>query len=302
MANVRQKRLATIKKQEVLTAWLCILPSLLLLTIFAILPLMLSFFESFFNSSPYIDRVWTGLKNYAVLLSLPDFWKALWVGFEFVLVIVPVQVVLAFLLANFIIILPPKIASIVKVSIYVPCTLSGIVTGAIFMYLYEYDAGIVNSLLLSLGLDKINFLGDPNIAVISVGIASIWGGTGYVTLVMLGALLDVPKDYYDAAKLDGANAWARMRHITLPLIKNISLYLLVSCFVTSFQLFELPFIMTGGGPLNSTMTAVGFLYQHFSYDDTLGLTYAGGVLIAVFISLISLVMFRLVRSNKSYEE
>ncbi|MDR0831853.1 MAG: sugar ABC transporter permease [Bacillales bacterium] len=289
------------KSDQVKTAIIALLPSFVLLTTFAIIPIFLSLSSSTLEGNNYMGFKFVGFSNYLKVLTDSNFWKSFLVGFQYVLVIVPIQLVLAFFLASLIIKLKQPLQSIIKVCIYVPCILSGIVVGAIFMYLYEYDAGLINTLLKIFNVDKVAWLADPKTALVAVGIASIWAGLGYVTLVMLGGLLDIPKDYYEAASLDGANIWQKFWHVTLPGIKNVGAYLLISCFVSTFQIFELPFIMTGGGPLDSTMGPIGYIYQHFSYDTTLGFTYASSVLIALFLAVASSLVFKLVNSSRSQE-
>ena len=101
--------------------------------------------------------------------------------------------------------------------------------------------------------------------------------------------------------MDGAGFFAQMVHITIPSMRNLGVYLLISSFVSTFQLFELPFVLTGGGPLDMTQGPVGYLYYHFTWDDTLGMTYAGSVLVAIVLTSISSVVFRVVNSEKSLD-
>ena len=214
----------------------------------------------------------------------------------------PIQLILAFFIAHLVIQLPKHLSSFVKVTVYMPCLLSGIIVGAIFSYIYASDAGgFLNNLLSKFGVAPIGWTGEPRWALFSVAVAAIWNGLGYTTLVMLGGILDIPRDYYEAAKLDGAGFFAQMVHITIPSMRNLGVYLLISSFVSTFQLFELPFVLTGGGPLDMTQGPVGYLYYHFTWDDTLGMTYAGSVLVAIVLTSISSVVFRVVNSEKSLD-
>ncbi|MGI6768578.1 MAG: carbohydrate ABC transporter permease [Bacilli bacterium] len=288
-------------KEEVRSALILLLPSFIILTIFVIFPLLFSIKNSFYDSNKYMAPKYVGLQNYITILADKAFLKSLFVGLKFVALIVPAQIILAFIIAHFVLKLKGRIARIAKVAIYMPCLLSGIVVGAIFSYIYAYDGGLLNWILSWFSIEKVAWVNDPKWAIIAVSLAAIWNGLGYVTLVMMGGLLDIPKDYYEAAKIDGANGFQRMIYITIPCLKNIGIYLLVSCFVASFQIFELPFIITGGGPLDSTLGPVGFLYYHFTWDNTLGYTYAASVLITIVITSLSAIVFKLISSEKSGE-
>ena len=288
------------KKDDLLTAYLVLLPSFLLLVTFVIAPLVISVVNSFYDA--YMDAVWKGMGNYTKVLTDEKFWKSIGVGLKFILSIVPIQLILAFFIAHLVIQLPKHLSSFVKVTVYMPCLLSGIIVGAIFSYIYASDAGgFLNNLLSKFGISPIGWTGEPRWALFSVAVAAIWNGLGYTTLVMLGGILDIPRDYYEAAKLDGAGFFAQMVHITIPSMRNLGVYLLISSFVSTFQLFELPFVLTGGGPLDMTQGPVGYLYYHFTWDDTLGMTYAGSVLVAIVLTSISSVVFRVVNSEKSLD-
>ena len=289
------------QKEEIRSAIILLLPSFLLLTIFVVLPLLLSFKNSFYQSNAYMDPELVWLKNYIAVISDKGFIKSIGVGLRFIAVIVPAQILLSFILANFVLKLKGWLSRFIKVSIYMPVLMSGIIVGAIFAYIYAYDGGLFNWILSWFSIEPIAWVNDPKWALFAVSLAAIWNGLGYTTLIMIGGLLDIPKDYYEAAKMDGAGWFARMRYITLPSLKNVGIFLLISSFVASFQIFELPFIITGGGPLDKTLGPVGFLYYHFTWDNTLGFTYAASVMIAIVITSISLIIFKLITSEKSGE-
>ncbi|GHT79858.1 hypothetical protein FACS1894130_09880 [Spirochaetia bacterium] len=187
------------------------------MTLFVIVPIIISLYSSFMEGNAYTEPVFVKLANYRKVFMDTKFWGSFGVGLKYVAIVVPSQIILAFFLASLITKLKRPLSGITKVAIYLPCILSGIVTGVIFMYIYEYNGGLLNFMLGVFGLDKQIWLGDPKLALVSVSVAAIWGGIGYVTLVMLGALLDVPQDYYEAAKIDGAGVFARTFHITLPM-------------------------------------------------------------------------------------
>lgn len=140
------------KKDDLLTAYLVLLPSFLLLVTFVIAPLVISVVNSFYDSSAYMDAMWKGMGNYTKVLTDEKFWKSIGVGLKFILSIVPIQLILAFFIAHLVIQLPKHLSSFVKVTVYMPCLLSGIIVGAIFSYIYASDAGgFLNNLLSKFG-------------------------------------------------------------------------------------------------------------------------------------------------------
>lgn len=291
-------------KDEVLTALGCLAPSFILLMLFIVVPLILSIYFSFFDINYYKGNVFVGFANYKKILTgsmSTEFFKSIVVGLKYIAIIVPIQIILSFLIANLIMKLNKRFSSILKVAIYLPCLLSGVVVGAIFSFLYNYDGGLFNSVLQGLGLQKINWTGDKNWAIVSVCIAAIWNGFGYTTLVMLGGLYDIPKDYYEASKMDGANWWKQTIYITIPSLKNIGMYLIVSLMVSAFQLYEIALVIVGSGALHATEGPIYYLYYQFNYSKNMGEVYAASVLIAIILTAISSIIFKFTSSEKSMD-
>ncbi|MFR5102048.1 MAG: FGGY-family carbohydrate kinase [Christensenellaceae bacterium] len=192
------------KKDDLLTAYLVLLPSFLLLVTFVIAPLVISVVNSFYDSSAYMDAMWKGMGNYTKVLTDEKFWKSIGVGLKFILSIVPIQLILAFFIAHLVIQLPKHLSSFVKVTVYMPCLLSGIIVGAIFSYIYASDAGgFLNNLLSKFGVAPIGWTGEPRWALFSVAVAAIWNGLGYTTLVMLGGILDIPREMLPEVRSSG---------------------------------------------------------------------------------------------------
>lgn len=292
------EKLSKAKSSDRRTALFMLLPLLGLLTTFVIIPLIYAVYVSFYQWNFYQDNIFIGLKNYQLVLSDPLFYKAIWTGFKFALIVIPVQFVLAFLFANLIRTLGGKFGGFVKTSIYIPHVISGVVASIIFIFIYDFDGGIANFIVQSLGFEKIAWLSDVQYALGSISAPAIWLGFGLTTLIMLAGLQDIPKTYYEAAVIDGANAWHKMIYITIPLLKNIFLYLLVVGVTGAIQQFDLPFMMTGGGPLNETMTPNLFIYNHFTRDPYMGYTVASALLLFVILAVISAIIFKLFNRKK----
>ena len=292
------------KRSEVITAYACLLPSFVLMMLFITVPLIISAYFSLFDVNYYLGNTFVWFDNYHKVLAgtmSAEFYRSILVGVEYIAIIVPVQIILSFLIANLIVKINSKFSAVIKVCIYLPCLISGIVVGAIFSFLYNYDGGLFNSILQAFGLPKVNWTGEPGWAVFSVCIAAIWNGLGYTTLIMLGGLYDIPGDYYEAAKLDGANWWQQTVYITVPCLKNIGMYLLISLVVSSFQLYEIALVIVGSGAMHATEGPIYYLYYQFNYSKNMGEVYAASLIVAVVLTALSSVIFRLTSSEKSLD-
>ena len=302
-ASVRKKH-RKYRKNEVITAYLCLLPSFVLMMLFITVPLILSLCFSFFDINYYKGNTFIGLENFAKVLfgsASKDFFSSVVIGLEYVAIIVPVQLVLSFLVASLVMKINKRYAAVIKVAIYLPCLLSGIVVGAIFSFLYNYEGGVLNTILEGLGLAKVNWTNARGWALLAVCIAASWNGLGYNMLIMLGGLYDIPKDYYEAARLDGADWWKQTIYITIPSLKNVGIYLLISLVVSSFQLYEIALVIVGAGALHSTEGPIYYLYYQFNYTKNMGEVYAASLIVAVVLTALSSVIFRLTSSEKSLD-
>lgn len=147
-------------------------------------------------------------------------------------------------------------------------------------------------------VDPIAWLGDPKWALIAVAVPAIWLGMGLTSLIMVAAMVDIPVEFYEAAAMEGANWWQKTRYITLPQMKNVILYLLITGFVAAIQQYELPLVMTGGGPLDATMLPNLFIFNHFRGDITVGYSIAAALLLFVVLGTVSALIFRVLNSEK----
>ncbi|UUX33765.1 carbohydrate ABC transporter permease [Fundicoccus culcitae] len=288
------KKKAVKKKYD----WIAIaflLPMVGLLTAFVVIPLIYAFVVSFYEWNFYRDSVYIGWENYRRVWVDKNFWNSLWVGLKFALMVVPTQFVLAFFLAHMIRNMRQRLGGFVKVSIYIPTVVSGVAAALIFSFIYNYNGGIANAIVTALGFEPIAWLQDVDIVLGALAAPAIWLGLGFTTLIMLAGLNDIPISYYEAADMDGANAIQKVFRITVPLMKNIFLYVLLTGIIGAIQQFDLPYTMTGGGPLNMTTTPNLFIYNHFTNDPYLGYTISASLMLFVILGLISAVVFRVFR-------
>ena len=277
-------------------------PMVVLLAIFVVWPLIYAIYLSFFQISFYKGSEFVGLQFYMYVLQDPKFWNSLLVGIEFAAMVVPIGMVISLLLASFIKILSKRLASFMKVTVYVPAVISTVVASVLFVFMYQ-DQGVVNWFLSLLNAGPVAWLNNPGTALPAIAVPAIWLGLGITTLIMLAGLLDIPNSYYESAELDGAGFFKRTFYITIPLLKNILLYLFVTGFTAAIQMLDLPLIMTNGGPVNATTTPNLFIFNSFRaatpYATSFSLTTA--LLLFVVLGLISVLVFRLINSDKAVD-
>lgn len=292
---------AGVNRQENRFALLMLAPLVIMLGIFVIWPLIYSGYLSFFNWSFYEASTFVGWRNFSNVLTDDAFVSSVLRGLRFTAIVVPTVLVLAFLFASLVKGMGRKIATTLKISIYIPTVISGVITSIIFVLIYEYPSGLANWVLDWFGIEPLAWIGDVNTALISIAIPTIWLGTGISSLIMLAAMLDIPESYYEAAELEGANWWQRSWYITIPLLRNIFLFLLVTGFVATIQQFEIPLVMTNGGPLDSTLLPNLLIFNHFRQDLYVGYSIAAAFLMAVIMSAISAVIFKVISSQKAVD-
>jgi multiple sugar transport system permease protein len=286
-----------------LTAYLMLAPMVVLLGIFVWYPLVNSFYLSTFEISFYQDPVFVGFQFYEYVLSAPKFWNSIWVGILLVLLVVPAQLVVAFLIASLLRLLNGRVSGFLKTTIYVPTVVSFVVASAIFVFIYRERGGLLNGVLGWFGIEPIAVLSNPDLALGGIAVPALWIGVGVTTLIMLAGMLDIPDSYYEAAELEGAGYLQKTWFITLPLLKNVWLFLLVTLVTATIQQFELPLVMTFGGPYESTTTPNLYIFNQFkdptAYATSFSLTAA--LLLFVVLGTISALIFRFVKSDKAID-
>lgn len=287
-------------------AFLMLAPLITLLSIFVIIPFFQAAYLSFHDFSFYLPSTFIGFDNYRNVLSDPIFTSSIVRGLLFMVLVVPIGLVLAFIFASAAKGMGRRLASFVKTSIYLPTIISGVIASIVFILIFDYYGGILNwflELILSpfRDFEPIPWLGDPATALPSLAVPAIWIGFGITALIMLAGMLDIPDSYYESAALDGATWWQQTVYITIPMLKNVLIYLLIVGCVGAIQQFELPLIMTGGGPLNSTMMPNLYIFQHFTQDPRQGQPLAAALMLFIVLGMVSVLIFRFISSEKLQE-
>lgn len=298
MASDEKIRHRRYRFRDTKLALVLLAPVTLLLGIFVAWPAVYAVYLAFQNWSFYEPPKFVGWANFTNVLSDPLFGAAVVRGFKFVLMTVPIMLVLAFLFANLVVSVSRRFATTLKVSIYIPTIISAVITSITFALIYEYSGGLLNWALSRVGIDPIAWLGDPEWALFAIVVPAIWLGMGLTSLIMVAAMVDIPAEFYEAASMEGANWWQKTLYITIPQMKNVILYLLITGFVAAIQQYELPLVMTGGGPLDSTTLPNLFIFNHFRGDPTVGYSIAAALLLFVVLGTVSALIFRVLNSEK----
>ncbi len=285
-----------------LTGYLMIAPMVILLSIFVIGPLGYAFYLSGFQINFYQAPKFVGLQFYRFVLTDDDFWSSLAVGLKFALMVVPTALVLSLLLASFIKTLTKRASGTLKTIVYVPAVVSPVVASVIFLFIYQ-DEGFANWFVGLFGSGPVAWLNSPVSALPAIAVPGVWLAFGVSTLILLAGLLDIPDSYYESAELDGANFLQKLWYITIPLLKNVLLYLLVTGFTLAIQEYQLPLIMTQGGPVQATTTPSLYIFKNFRdqtpFSTSFSLTAA--LLLFVVLGAVSILIFRLVSSDKAID-
>lgn len=268
--------------------YLFLLPALLLLTVFFFIPLVQTFILSFqdYNNSIY-NPAFIGVQNYVKLFQNPIFYKVLANTFIYLILAVPVLALFPLFLA---ILLNQQIRGITmyKILIYLPVIVSIVVAAIAFKWLYA-EQGILNYIVNLLGCSSIGWLTDPNWALYSVVIVTIWKGIGYYMMIYLAALMSVPKELYEACDIDGAGFWKKHFTVTIPhIMPTIALVITISS-ISAMKVFAEIYVMTKGGPLNSSKTIVYYIYERAFENLDLGYASAMAIVLLVIVMVFSLI-------------
>jgi len=280
-------------------AYLFVLPSLMFLAVFVVYPIFAALYFSFHRYTLIEAPVWLGLDYYVNLLDDKRFMKAIGNTFLFALMTVPVGTALALLLA---LVANRTMRGVMffRAAYYMPVVTSFVAVSFIWLWIYEPQFGVLNDLFEMLGLPRLFWLRDPSTALLSIAILSIWKNVGYNMVIYLAGLQGIPEHLYEAAKIDGASSMQRFRFITVPLLSPTTFFVFVVYFIGALQMFVQAWILTQGGPLDSTLTVVYLIYSNgFEY---LKMGYAAAMSMVLFciIAIVTYVNTRVIRYDTYY--
>ncbi|MBF2047436.1 MAG: sugar ABC transporter permease [Elainella sp. C42_A2020_010] len=285
---------------EKVNGYLFLAPALLVLGVFMVLPIFYTLFLCFHKVQLLgaISYEFVGWRNFARLLQDHRFWIALRNTAEYVIIVVPLQTILALLLAV-------TLNSGIKgqngwrVIYFLPTVTASAVLTLIFMWIYNTN-GLLNQVLATLSLPTYNWLRDPDVALKGIMLMNIWSTAPLYMMIYLAALQEIPRSLYEAAQIDGASAWEQFSHITLPLLKPVTFFIVTMGIIGTFQLFDQAYIFSNGsgGPNNSTLTIVLLIYQYVFRDMQLGYAAVVTAALMLLIILATILQRQLFKSNQ----
>ena len=277
-----------------------ILVSMIAFGVFTLYPVISAVETSFLKYKPFGSE-FIGLKNYQDTFSSSLFYKTVLNTLEYTVVVVPLSLLMAFAISIMILPFSKKTQSVFKSMYYLPGIASGVALSVVWLWIYDSSpTGLMNQVFTFLLLPTQNWLSSSKTSMISLMFMALMSGQGSNIIIYIAALLGIDNSYFEAAELDGATFMQKVRYIVFPLVKPTTLFLLVTGVIGSFQVFMNAFMMTGGGPDNST-TMIGLLIYKNAFEySKYGLACAQAILLAIVIAIISLVQFKMMGVDVEY--
>ncbi|MEU8825655.1 sugar ABC transporter permease [Streptomyces sp. NPDC048636] len=288
------------RRRESAAAWAFVSPSVLVILGLSIVPVLWSLMLSFQSSDLLTPSRWVGLENYRQLADDPQFAQAVRNTLLYTALYVPLSIVLGLTLA---LVLNRRMTftGLYRTLIFVPFVISATSQGVLFSFILDPEFGAANSLLHRIGIGSQGFFADPGQALFALVAVSVWSGTGFCVVIYLAALQDVPKELTEAATLDGAAGRQVLRHVTLPTLTPVSVFLVLWQTINALQVFDLVYVTTKGGPLGSTTVIVYFIWEQAFKNFTAGYGAAAAYVLAVGLLLVT-VGLRLVRRRNGIRQ
>ncbi|MBN2460928.1 MAG: sugar ABC transporter permease [Candidatus Cloacimonetes bacterium] len=303
------------KKKFDVGPYLYIMPALIIILVFRLVPIVLSFIVSFFQWSITGVGNFIGLANYSKLLHDPEFWQSLLNTFYLVIFVVPISLVLSLIFASLLNNIK-ALKSFFRSIYFIPTITSMVAISIVWKIIFNQQTGLANFLLGKIGIAPLGWLaesrgiftllfnyfgitlpawlGGPSLALFSIIIVTIWKGLGYNTIIYLAGLQNIPDVYYEAADIDGAGKITQFCRITWPLISPTTYYVLMMTTIVTFQVFSQIYLMTGppiGGPLGTTKVIVYYLYDK-GFGESNDLSYASAIALVLFAIILALTLFQ----------
>jgi multiple sugar transport system permease protein len=276
---------ATRVRQERVTATVLLAPAVLGLFAFVLLPIAAALGVSFLHWTGLKPPSFAGLDNYAALLSDVQFPRALVTTATFaagyVVGLYTFSLSLALIVSR-----RTRGSELFRSAYIIPVMVAPAVAAVIWRYVFDERSGFLNAFLGAFGVSPVSWLGDQQLALAAITVVAIWQAVGYMTIIQLAGLDDIPREYYEAARVDGAGGVASFRHITLPLLRPTTAFVLIVALIDALQVFDVAFVLTRGGPAGATTTAVMYIYrQSFEY---LNFGYGSAIAVVLFAIIFTL--------------
>lgn len=286
-------------RRQAVAGYLFIAPAIAIFLVFTVLPVGIALYLSFTDYDVFTRLDWIGLQNYQDVFDDEYFWRALWNTVTYTVWSIPLAMAIGLGLA---LLLNQKLRGlgVYRTVYYVPVVTSMVAVAMIWVQLFDARYGVVSNGLEAIGIKGIDWLGDPSLAMPSVIAVSVWKVIGWNMLIYLAGLQGIPEYLNEAAAIDGAGRWQTFWRITVPLLRPTTFFIFVTSLIGAFQVFDVVYVMTGGGPANATTTLVQEIYNEAFKAFHMG--YAGAMSFVLFgiILVVTLVSLRMARGEVSY--
>ncbi|MGE5412000.1 MAG: carbohydrate ABC transporter permease [Clostridiales bacterium] len=249
-------------KKDLLSALLFLSPTLVIFTTFILFPVLFSFYLSFQSWNMFSTQsTFIGLDNYSRMIASDEFWMVLKNTLIYTLGTIPLNMVLSLIIAY---VLNKKLKGkkFLRTAFFAPVVISPVAAAVIWRWLYDPNFGLLNYFIGLFGIGAINWLNDPTAAMFALIIMGVWKTLGVNMVLFSAGLQGIPESYYEAAQLDGAGWWAKFWHITIPMLSPTTFFIMIMSMIGSFQVFDIVYVLTSGGPLGSTKVLVFYIYEH----------------------------------------
>lgn len=285
-------------------AWWFVGPALLVIGVFFCLPVLAALALSITDFDIYALADWrnlrvVGLDNYVELLRTPLFWRALANTLYFVVVGVPLSIALSLGTALLLHSRVARWSGFFRTALFAPVVTTLVASAVVWRYLFNARHGWLNYALGAIGIPPIDWLGDPHWAMPAIIVFAVWKNFGYNMIILLAGLQAIPTDLYEAARIDGASAWNQFRHVTLPMLSPMLFAVSILTVAGYFQLFAEPYVMTQGGPLESTVSVLYMMYEEGFKWWNLGSASAVAFVLFLFILAVTVIQMRWMRLREA---
>jgi multiple sugar transport system permease protein len=248
------------------TAYFFLAPAVGAIFVFFFIPVIAAFLISFtdfdiYTLGDFSTLRFVGLDNYLTLFKDDLFWTALKNTFYFVIVAGPLSIMISLGAALILNTKLVRFKAIFRLSYFLPVVTTLVAVAIVWRFIYHHNFGIMNYFIGFFGIDPIDWLGDPFWAMPSIILMAVWKNFGYNMIIFIAGLQNIPEELYEAANIEGANAWQKFKSITIPMLAPTTVFISIITMIGFFQLFAEPYVMTQGGPLNSTLSIVQYMYQ-----------------------------------------
>lgn len=274
------------RRKEWLTAYTFLLPNTIGLLVFVFIPIVYAFYVSLHDWNALNPKVFAGFDNYSKMMDDKDWWHSVGRTLMFSLIYVPLLYVLSLGSALLVNALRGRVSGLVRTMFLMPFAITSIISAIIGMYMLDPRNGVINHILDAIGIAPQQFLGSPAQAMLSIIGIILWINIGYNMVIFLSAIKEIPRDYYEAAEIDGASGSKAFFYITMPLLMETSTFILIVTTIGSFQAFDQIMVMTQGGPANSTEVSVLYIFKHGF--ELLNMGYASALAFVLFLIILCL--------------